>query len=142
MCSHEEFTDRRCGVGRRRRCPGLLAGMVQREQGGQVDTAKFKQDKEAFSKTAGEKARAMKEQVAGLWQQSEGLTDADKAAAQTELRELKKKHERLEQQIKELDDAGQERFESIQQDLSKTLKEVEEKIKEVTKKLENKGTNK
>jgi predicted metal-dependent phosphoesterase TrpH len=115
---------------------------VSQEDKVQVDPAKFKQDKEAFSKTAGEKAKAMKDQVASLWQKSEGLTDAEKASAQTELRELQKKHDRLEQQIKELDEAGQDRFESIKQDLSKNLKEVEEKIKESTKKLEKKGTDK
>ncbi len=101
----------------------------------QVDSAKFKQDKEAFSKTVGEKAKAMKDQVASLWKKSEGLTADDKAHAQKELGELQKKHDRLEQQIKELEDAGQARFESIKQDLSKTLEEVEKKIEELTKKL-------
>jgi len=33
----------------------------------QVDSAKFKQDKEAFSKTVGEKAKAIKDQVGSLW---------------------------------------------------------------------------
>lgn len=85
----------------------------------QVDSAKFKQDKEAFSKTVGEKAKAMKDQVAILWKKSEGLTGDDKVHAQKDLAELNKKHDRLEQQIKELDDAGQDRFGSIRQDLSK-----------------------
>ena len=107
----------------------------------QVDPAKFKQDKEAFSKTVGEKAKAMKDQVASLWKKSEGLTGDDKAHAEKELGELEKKHDRLEQQIKELEDAGQDRFESIKQDLSKTLEEVEKKIEELTKKLE-KGKDK
>ena len=107
----------------------------------QVDPAKFKQDKEAFSKTVGEKAKAMKDQVASLWKKSEGLTGDDKAHAEKELAELEKKHERLEKQLKELDDAGQDKFESIKQDLSKTLEEVEKKIEELTKKLE-KGKDK
>jgi len=101
-----------------------------------VDSAKFNQDKEAFSKTVSEKAKAMKDHVAGLWTKSEGLTGDNKAHAQKELGELKTKHDRLELQIKELDDAGQDRFESIKQDLSKTLEEVEKKIEELTKKLE------
>ena len=101
----------------------------------QSDPAKFKQDKAAFSKSVGEKARAMKDQVAGLWTKSEGLTGDDKARAQKELGELKEKHERLEQQIKELDEAGEDRFESIKQDLTKSLAEVEQKIEELTKKL-------
>jgi TolA-binding protein len=107
----------------------------------QVDQAKLKQDKEAFSKTASEKTKSLKEQVANLWKKSEGLTGDDKAQAQKELDELTKKHERLEQQIKELDDAGPDRFESIKQDLAKNLDEVEKKIEDLTKKLE-KGKDK
>lgn len=107
----------------------------------QVDPAKFKQDKEAFSKTVGEKAKAMKDQVASLWTKSKGLTGDDKARAEKELGELEKKHDRLEQQIKELEDADQDGFESTRQDLSKTLEEVEKKIEELTKKLE-KGKDK
>jgi chromosome segregation ATPase len=102
----------------------------------QVDPAKFKQDREAFSKTVGDKAKALKDQVASLWKKSEGLTGDDKAHAQKELGELKTKHDRLEQQFKELEDAGQGRFESIKQDLSKSLEDVEKKIEELTKKLE------
>jgi hypothetical protein len=102
----------------------------------QVDPAKFKQDKEAFSKTVGEKATAMKEQVASLWTKSEALTGDEKAHAQKELAELKKKHDRLEQQLKELEDAGQARFESLKQDLSKSLEEVEKQTQEWMKKLE------
>jgi chromosome segregation ATPase len=102
----------------------------------QFDSAKFNQDKEAFSKTVGEKARATKAQIASLWKKSEGLTGDEKAHAEKELGDLEKKHDRLEQQIKELDNAGQGRFESIRQDLSKTLDEVEKKIEEVTTKLE------
>jgi TolA-binding protein len=102
----------------------------------EVDPAKFKQDKEAFGKTVGEKAKAMKEQVASLWTKSEQLTGDDKAHAQKELGELKKKHDRLEQQIKELEAAGQDGFESIKQDLAKSLEEVEKKTAEWTKKLE------
>jgi hypothetical protein len=104
--------------------------------GVQVDSAKFKEDKDAFSKTVGEKAKAMKEQVAGLWKKTEGLTGDDKAHVEKELPELEKKHARLEQQLKELADSGQDRFESIKQDLSKTLDEVDKKIEELTRKLE------
>jgi len=107
----------------------------------QVDSAKFKQDKEAFSKTAGEKAKALKDQVASLWKKSEGLTGDDKAHAEKELGELEKKHERLEKQLKELEGTGQDKFESTKQDLSKSLDEVEKKIEELTKKLE-KGKDK
>lgn len=104
--------------------------------GVQVDSAKFKQDKDAFSKTVGEKAKAIKDQVASLWKTSEGLAGDERAQAQKELGELNKKHERLEQQIKELEGAGQERFDSIKQDLTKALEEVERKIQELTTKLE------
>ncbi len=104
--------------------------------GVQFDPAKFKQDKEAFSKAVGAKARAMKNRVAGLWKKSEGLTADDKAHAQKELGELKKKHDRLEQQIKQLDGADPDKFEGIKQDLSKNLEEVDKKIDELTEKLD------
>ena len=55
-----------------------------------IDSAKFKEDKEAFSKSVGEKAKAMKDQVAGLWKKSEGLTGDDKTHAQAELGALQK----------------------------------------------------
>ncbi|HLN29366.1 MAG TPA: hypothetical protein VK395_16575 [Gemmataceae bacterium] len=102
----------------------------------QVDPAKFKQDKAAFTKTVGEQSKVLKNKVASLWKKTEGLKGDDKARVEKELAELEKKHERLEQQIKELDDAGHDRFEGIKQDLSKTLEEVEKKIEELTKKLE------
>jgi len=101
-----------------------------------VDADKFKHDKDAFSKSFGEKVQATKDKIASLRKKSEGLTNDGKALAQQELGELEAQHDRLEQQIKELDDAGQGRFESIRQDLSKTLDEVEKKIEELTKKLE------
>jgi hypothetical protein len=102
----------------------------------QGDPAKFKEDKEAFSKTAGEKAKALKEQVANLWKKTEGLTGDDKTQAQKELSELEKKHERLEKQLKELEEAGQDKFADIKKDLSKSLEEVQKKMDELTKKLE------
>jgi len=106
-----------------------------------VDSTKFKKDKEVFSKTVGEKAKAMKEQVANLWKKAEGLSGDDKIHAKKELAELEKKHDRLEKQIKELEDNGQDKFESIKEDLTKSLEEVEKKIDELTKKLE-KGKDK
>ncbi len=101
----------------------------------QADPAKFKQDKEAFSKTVGEKTKALKERIASLWTKTEGLKADDKVQAKKELAELEEKHERLEKQLKELEDAGPEKFESIKQDLSKALAEVEQKIEELTQKL-------
>jgi chromosome segregation ATPase len=107
----------------------------------QVNPTKFKQDKEDFSKSVGEKTKAMKAQVANLWKKTEGLKGDDKAQTEKELADLEKKHERLEKQIKDLEDSGQEKFESIKQDLSKSLEDVEKKIEELTKKLE-KGKDK
>ena len=104
--------------------------------GVQIDPAKFKQDKVAFSKSVGEKIRGMKDQVRNLWKKSEGWTDHDKTHVQKELAELEKKHDRLEQRIKELEDADQHRFESIKHDLSENLEELEKKIEELTTRLE------
>jgi chromosome segregation ATPase len=111
------------------------------DRGVQVDKEKFKKDKAAFSKTVGDKAKAMKEKLAKLWKHSEGLTGDDKAKAEKELGELKTKHDRLEKQIKELDDSGEDKFEDVKKDLSKNLEEVEKKIEELTKKLQ-KATDK
>jgi peptidoglycan hydrolase CwlO-like protein len=102
----------------------------------QVDSAKFNQDKKALSKSVGEKAKALKNDVARLWKKTESLTGDEKTQAQKELGELQKKHDRLEQQIKELEDAGQDRFEGIKKDLEATLEDVDNKIKELAKKLE------
>ena len=102
----------------------------------QVDSAKFKQDKEAFSKTVGEKAKALKAKVASLWKKSDGLTGDDRANAEKELAELDKKHERLEKQLRELEESGEDKFKGIKQDLSKDLADVEKKIEELTSKLE------
>jgi predicted nucleic acid-binding Zn-ribbon protein len=97
----------------------------------QVNSTKFKEDKEAFSKEVGEKSKALKDKIANLMKNSEGLTGDDK----TELAELKKKHDKLEKQLKELEDAGPDKFKDIKDDLSQSLKEVEQKIDELTKKL-------
>jgi hypothetical protein len=48
----------------------------------QVDPAKLKQDKAAFSKTVGEQSKPLKDKVAGLWKKTEGLKDDDKAHAE------------------------------------------------------------
>jgi DNA anti-recombination protein RmuC len=106
-----------------------------------IDPAKFKKDKDAFSKTVGAKTKVMKDQVASLWKKTEGMTGDDKAQAQKELEELKQKHNRLELQLSELEVAGHDKFESIKQDLTKALDEVEKKIEELTKKLD-KGKDK
>ncbi len=90
----------------------------------------------AFSKSAGEKAKAMKEMVANLWKKSAKLADADKAHAEKELGELEKKHDKLESQLKELEETGANRFESLKQDLTKALEEVEQRTADLTKKLE------
>jgi hypothetical protein len=107
----------------------------------QVDSAKFKSDKEAFGKSVGEKTKALKDEVASLWTKTEGMTGDDKACAQKELADLKAQHDRIEQQINELEEAGQDRFASIKHDLSKSLDEVERKIEELKNKLE-KGKDK
>ena len=56
----------------------------------QVDPAKFKQDKAAFSKTVGEQSKVLKDKVASLWKKTEGLKGDDKARVEKELAELEK----------------------------------------------------
>jgi chromosome segregation ATPase len=100
-----------------------------------TDAVKFKQDREAFAKTVGEKAKALKARFAALWTKSEGLTGDDKAHAQKELADLKARHDRIEEQLKEIEDAGPDRFESVKEDLTKALEDVEKKIEALTNKL-------
>src|SRR5436309_15917941 len=116
-------------------CVGALGywrgwfGVTHEGRGGvQVDSAKFKQDKDAFSKSAHEKAKGVKDQVAHLWKKSEGLTGDDKAHAERELADLEKKHDRLEHQLKDLGEAGEDKFEGLKLDLSNDLADVEKKI--------------
>jgi len=120
---------------------GWFIADKESKAGVHVDSAKFEKDKKAFSKTVGEKAKALKANVASLWKKADGLTGDDKAHAKKELAELEKKHERLEKQLAELEESGEDKFEGIKKDLTKALEEVEKKIEELTKKLE-KGKDK
>lgn len=104
----------------------------------QVDREKVQEDKEAFRKAVSEQTQALKDQLAGLWEETEALSGDEKTQAQTELAVLKEKQDRLEQQILELEQASQDSFEGIKQDLTKTLEEVEEKIVELKEKV-NRG---
>ena len=107
----------------------------------QTDGAKFKLDRDAFGKSVGEKARAMKEKVAGLRKKSEGLKGESGSAVQKELGDLQEKHDRLEMQLRELEEAGPDRFESLKRDLATSIEEVEKKIEDLTKKLEKLTVN-
>jgi len=102
----------------------------------QVDQAKFGQDKDEFRKTAGDKVRTMKDEVADLWRKSEGLKGEDKAQTQKELDELTRKRDRLEEQLRELNDAGPDRFQSLNDDVSKSLDDVRKRIDELNRKLD------
>src|SRR5260370_37680017 len=48
----------------------------------QVDSAKFKQEKAAFSKKVGEQSKSLKDKVAGLLEKTEGLKGDDEAHAE------------------------------------------------------------
>ncbi|MBX9679777.1 MAG: hypothetical protein K2X38_13525 [Gemmataceae bacterium] len=102
----------------------------------QMDAAKFKQDREAISKTVGEKVNILKTQMAGLFKKTEVLPSDAKADAQKELVALEKEHDRLEQQLRELDEAGKDRFVTVREDLNKNIAAVEQKIADWSKKLE------
>lgn len=106
-----------------------------------VDQSKFKQDRDALSKSVGEKAKSMKDKIASLWKKTGGLKGEEKVHMEQEFAELNKKHDRLEQQIKELAESGQDTFGILERELMANHDEVEKKIEELTKKLE-KGTGK
>src|SRR5580700_1700442 len=66
----------------------------------EVHQTTFDQDKKAFSKSVGEKAKALRSQVDKLWEHSKGLSGDARTQAQKDLGELQTKHDRIEQQIK------------------------------------------
>lgn len=101
----------------------------------QVDAEKFKKDKEAFTRTVSEKAKAMKGMVANLWKKSKTLTDADKTGAEKELKALEEKHDRIEQQLKDLERTGEQNFQSLKDDLNKAMEDIEKRTGELMKKL-------
>lgn len=100
-----------------------------------VDADKFKKDRDEFTKAVSERAKKMKDAVAGLWSKSKGLTDADKTGAEKELKALEEKHDRIEQQLKELERTGEQNFQGLQEDLNKALTDIETRIGDLTKKL-------
>jgi len=106
-----------------------------------VDPAKFKQDRDALSKTIGEKAKTMKTRIANLVKKSEGLKGEEKTHVEQQLAELQKKHDLLEKQLTEIAASGQDTFGVLERELTANHDEVEKLIEEVTKKLE-KGKDK
>jgi TolA-binding protein len=102
----------------------------------QFDSGKFQQDKDEFGQKVGEKARAVKDDIARLWSKSETLSGDEKDRVQKELAELRQRQERLEAQIQELKGAGEGRFESLKQDLASSLDDVQRRIAELSKKLD------
>ncbi|MBM4069020.1 MAG: hypothetical protein FJ271_08765 [Planctomycetes bacterium] len=111
---------------------------VTKEGNVAVDREKFEQDKLAFKKMVGERAKALKESVANLWKKTK-LSGADKESAQKELDELHRKHDKLEAQLRELREAGEQRFESLKKDLESELADVEKRSAELMKKLDKKS---
>ncbi len=106
-----------------------------------VDPVKFKQDRDALSKTIGEKAKTMKTRIANLVKKSEGLKGEEKTRVEQQLAELQKKHDLLEKQLTEIAASGQDTFGVLERELTANHDEVEKLIEEVTKKLE-KGKDK
>jgi hypothetical protein len=100
-----------------------------------VDPEKFKADRAAWSKAVGEKAKSLKDKVAGLRKQTEGLTGDAKARAEKELQELISEHDQLDKQIKELKEAGDKIPEEVIVNLTRALEDLETKIEGLTKKL-------
>ncbi|OWK39798.1 hypothetical protein [Fimbriiglobus ruber] len=118
---------------------GYWRGWYSVTKGGDTDVrvvpAKFEQDREAFGQSVGEKTKALKDRIAGLWTKVEGRSGDEKARAKKELVELEQKHERLEKQLQELQSADADKYETLKRDLERTIEEVEVKIDEQTQKL-------
>lgn len=102
----------------------------------QTDPAKFKKDREALSKTFGEKAKALKTRISTLMKKSEGLQGEEKSSVEKELAELQKKHDLLEKQIKETAESGMDTFGTLEREMTENHDALEKQIEQLTRKLE------
>jgi hypothetical protein len=95
-----------------------------------VDTDKFKEDKEHFKTYVGEKSKALREKLERLHEKARGLAGDAKVKAQKEIEVLGKKREALETKMKELEKVTEDKFESFRKSVSGHLDDDEDKKKE------------
>jgi hypothetical protein len=88
-----------------------------------VNKDKFKQDKEKLKTEISAKFQALKDKLAGLRKNSEGLTGDEKAKADKEIEELKKKHDAVETHLKNLDEATEDKFEDVKKNINSLFDE-------------------
>jgi len=86
-----------------------------------IDLNKFKQDKDAFKKTLGDKSKTLKDKLLSLKDKAKGLSGDAKAKAEKEIDTLSKKHETIESKLKEVDDSTEEKFRALKDSLADEL---------------------
>jgi predicted nucleic acid-binding Zn-ribbon protein len=89
-----------------------------------INKEKFQQDRDKLKKAAGERSKALKDQLAKLRDKAKGLTGADKEKAEKEIDTLSKKHEAFEAKVKDLEGVAEDRFEAIKKDIEGHLQET------------------
>jgi len=82
-----------------------------------INKEKFQQDRDKLKKAAGERSKALKDQLAKLRDKAKGLTGADKEKADKQIDALTKKHEALESKMKDLDGVAEDKFEALNKDV-------------------------
>jgi hypothetical protein len=90
-----------------------------------INKEKFQQDRDKLKKAAGDRSKALKDQLAKLRHKAEGLKGADKEKAQKEIDALSKKHEALETKMKDLDSVAEDKFEALKKDVEGALQEAD-----------------
>jgi len=95
-----------------------------------VDVNKLKQDKDHFKKALSDRAKSMKEKLAGLKDKAKDATGAAKAKVEKEIESLTKKHDSIESKMKEVEDSTNENFEGLKKSLAEYVEPETDRAKE------------
>jgi hypothetical protein len=88
-----------------------------------VNTNKFKEDKDNLKKALAAKSKSLKDKLAGLTDKAKSLTGEAKAKAQKEIDALTKKHQHIEGKAKQVDEASEEKFDDLKKSVKDDLDE-------------------
>ena len=94
-----------------------------------INKEKFQQDRDKLKKAAGDRSKALKDQLAKLRDKAKGLTGTDKEKADKEIDALSKKHEALETKMKDLDGVAEDKFEALKKDVEGHLQDADKEGK-------------
>jgi hypothetical protein len=88
-----------------------------------VNTNKFKEDKESFKKALAARSKSLKDKLAGLSDKAKHLTGEAKAKAEKEIAALNKKHQNIESKAKQVDETTEEKFDDLKKSVKDDLDE-------------------